>query len=73
MDNTARSTASLLLAGGGLVLFNGFRMLYEQRYVGYTGPIVLILGGAFVFLLGIMTATEKSASNHSRAAARHHF
>ncbi|MEW6401118.1 MAG: glycosyltransferase family 39 protein [Chloroflexota bacterium] len=70
MDNTARSTASILLAGGGLVLFNGFRILNAQGYVDITVPILIILGGALVLFLGIMIATEKISIQSFRLLER---
>src|SRR3972149_2795463 len=59
MDNTTRYTASILLIGGGLILFDGFLVLKEQNYVNLTTPILLILAGTLVFVLGILFGTEK--------------
>jgi hypothetical protein len=59
MDKTTRFTATILLVCGGLVLYNGFRVLNAQNYVNFTKPITLILVGALVFVMGVLFGTEK--------------
>ncbi|MBI5842922.1 MAG: glycosyltransferase family 39 protein [Chloroflexi bacterium] len=59
MDRTTRFTATILLVFGSLILLDGFRILYVQAYLNVTAPILLILAGALIFVLGVLFGAEK--------------